>query len=512
MTTPNKRIITNTGLLYLRMAIIMVINLYAVRLVLNNLGVQDYGIYDVVAGVVTMFQSISGVLSMSTQRFFSFALGEKDEIKLQKVFSSSINVFLVISFVVLLIGESVGLWFINTQLVIPEERMIVANYVYQFSIFSFILTMIQTPFSSVVIAYEDMGIFAIISLADSVLKFLAAFILSYFNYDRLGLYGFFMFVVSLFSVICYASYVFKNYKNCKYSIKNNQYWKDLITFSGWTFVGSSASVGTNQICTIFVNLFFGPITNAARAIGFQVGNALNAFCGNFLMAVRPPMIKAYADNNFDYLNKLFYYSNKIIYFSILILFVPLFYEMDYILNLWLKTQDDQTILFSRLMLVYMLFLSLSHPITYIMHAAGYVKQYHLLTEIPTLAIIPVTYIVFSLGYPAFSTYVIMIIAIIVSHMIRIFCLNKYYPQFELKKYICDFVIRCLIVTIVSLIIINFAHSIIDVGFKRFFLTFCISTAVILLMAYIAGLTIKERKFTICFVNNICKKIKNKYIK
>ena len=487
------------------MAIIMVLNLYAVRLVLQNLGVQDYGIFDVVAGVVTMFQSVSGVLSIATQRFFSYALGENDKIKYQQMFSSSINVFLALSAIVLLVGESVGIWFVNNHLVIPSERLITANYLFQFTLFSFVLTMLQTPLSSVVVAHEDMGIFAVISLADGVLKFLAAFSLSYLPYDRLGTYGFLLLLVSLFSVVTYAFVVFKKYENCRYSIKDNQYCKQILSFSGWTFIGTSASVGMNQVCTIIVNVFFGPVTNAARAIGCQIGNALNAFCGNFLMAIRPPLIKSYADERYDDVNNLFYYSSKIIYFAILVIFVPLFLEMDFIISIWLKTSDQQTVLFSRLMLIYILILSLSHPITYIMHATGYVKQYHLTSEIPTLAIMPLTYIAYKIGFPAYTTYLIMIIAIIGSHIIRILCLKKYYSKFQGHRYLYDFILKSLLYTLISVPLIVYIHNMLDQGFLKLCIVTVLSIIIIMLALVIFGLTKEEKQKVYVFFSKRLKR-------
>ena len=465
--TSNKRILKNSVFLYARMAIIMVVNLYMVRLVLNTLGVVDYGVYDVVAGVVLLFQSVSSVLSLSTQRYFSYALGEGNKEKIALTYSSSIYVFLFFSVIVLQISESIGLWFLNNYLDIPDNRMAAANWVYQFSILSFILIILQIPFSSAVIAYEDMDIFSIISLGECFLKLLSVVLLAYLQTDKLILYGLFLMLVSLIALCAYMIVVVKKYDQCRFNIKSIGQWRELLTFAGWTMFGSVASVSITQVCTFLVNIFFGPVVNAARAIAFQVSHTLNSFCGNFLMAVRPPMIKAYAEEQYDYLNKLFICCTKLVFYGMLMVFIPLYLDMEYILGLWLKTSDPQTVLFSRLMLIYTFILVLGNPITIIMHATGYVKQYHIVVEIPTLAVMPFTYLFFKLGFPAESTYMIAILAIILSHFIRLGCLNRYYPYYSISNYFLSFVFGAIFVTVAAYLALKYVQSLCDDNFPGF---------------------------------------------
>lgn len=487
-----RRIAKNTGLLYTRMAIVMVINLYTVRIVLNALGLEDYGIYDVVAGIVVLFQSVSSVLSSSVQRFYSYALGERNDKKFRQIFSESINVYVVLSFLVFVICETIGLWFLNTYLDIPTGRLVAANWIFQFSVISFILAIMQTPFLSAIIAYEDMGAFAIISMAECVLKFLSVLFISYVLVDRLILYGFFLLIISCLVFVSYLSFGLCKYRNCRYSRKHSYYWREILVFSGWTFLGSAAGVGMNQICTIFVNIFFGPVTNAARAIAFQMYNAINSLCSSFLMAVRPPMIKAYAENQFDYLNKLLNYSTKFVYFTLLMLFLPLLFEMEYILKLWLNVSDNQTMLFARLMLIYSFILALSNPITFIIHASGNVKQYHLSVEIPTLAVIPLTYLTYALGSPAYSTYVVMIVAVLISHVIRLFCLHYFYPQYNVFNYLNIFLFRLLPVTIVVAIFLAFVYVSFYDGFVRLSLEVMSSIFFTCIVTYFIGLDSQEK--------------------
>ena len=488
-----KTIAKNTVVLYLRMAIVMVVNLYTVRLVLNALGTEDYGIYDVVAGIVTMFASVSSVLSIATQRFYAFAIGENNSQDIKHVYSSSINVYLVLVLAILVLSETAGIWFLNTHLNIPDYRMTAANWVFHFSILSFVFLIFQTPFSSAVLAYENMGFYAIISLGDCFLKLFIALYISKTGFDRLITYSLLLAVVSAISLIAYIIAVKVKYKDCKYGMKWANKWREILSFSGWTFCGSLASVGMTQICTFIVNIFFGPIVNAARAVAAQMSSVLNSFCGNFLMAVRPPIVKAYAEEKYDTLNELFIFSNKFTYFILLVLFVPLYSEMDYVLHLWLKVDDAQTVFFSRLMLIYGMVLALGNPITFIMHATGKVKQYHTIVEVPTLLVAPITYLVYYLGAPAYATYLVMIIAIAASHVIRVWCINRYYNHFQLSEYLKSFVLRSGIVT---LVLLGFYYLIISFtpfsGIVRVLINSVLSVMLSAPLIFFIGMTGSER--------------------
>lgn len=491
--TSGKKIAKNTIVLYARMAVVMIVNLYTVRLVLNALGAEDYGIYDVVAGIVTMFASVSSVLSIATQRFYSYSLGENNLQEIKHVYSSSINVYLVLAIAIIGLSETAGLWFLNSHLNIPDYRLSAANWVFHFSILSFVFLIFQTPFSSAVMAYEDMGFYAIISLIECFLKLFIAIYLSRTGFDKLIIYSFLLMAVSGLSLTSYILIVKTRYKECRYSRKWGTKWKEILSFSGWTFCGSLASVGMTQVCTFLVNIFFGPIVNAARAIAAQMSSVINSFCGNFLMAVRPPLIKAYAEEEYDKLNILFLFSNKFTYYLLLVMFVPLFSEMGYVLHLWLGVDDEQTIFFSRLMLIYGMVLALSNPITFVMHATGKVKQYHTIVEIPTLLVAPVTYVLYLVGLPAYATYITMIVAIVASHVIRVICINKYYQYFQLKEYLVSFILRSVIVTAILVSLYFIVLSVLPYqGITRLILACALSVFITLPLLYCIGLDKEER--------------------
>ncbi len=453
-----KRIAKNTTFLYIRMMVVMIINLYAVRLVLNALGAEDYGINNVVAGVITMLISVSSVLSTATQRYYSYSIGENKLERLRNIFSTSINIYALLSLIVIILGETVGLWFVNTQLVIPDERMNAANWIYQFSIFSFIFTCIQVPYFAAIIAHEDMGIFAVISTAECVLKLISVLLIFVIPLDRLIIYGATLFLISTLVLISFIMVGYSKYAECRYQKPTEKtLFKELLSFSGWALFGSVAGVGMSQVNTILVNIFFGPLVNAARAISLQFDLAVSSFSSSFIMAIRTPMIKAYAEESYLYLNKIFNLSNKLIYYCLLMVCLPLIFEMNTVLILWLITTDPQTVLFSRLILVYALIMSLNNPISIIIQATGHVKEYHVPVETFTLLCVPATYILFKLGYPAYSTYIVMIIASVASHVVRLICIKKYYKAFSYSEYIKLFLLPAFAITLVASFFVFLIH-------------------------------------------------------
>lgn len=500
-TLKSKKIAKNTILLYIRMMIIMIINLYSVRLVLNALGCVDYGVFNVVAGVVTMLQCVTTVLATSTQRFYSFSLGENNTSRLKNIFSISLNIYIFLSIIILLLGETVGLWILNHQLVIPADRIMSANYIYQFSLLSFIFTMLNIPYSSAIIAHEDMNIYATISIIDCLLKLFLAISLSFIIIDRLSYYGLILFIISIVNFLLYSIISFKKYIECHYSkVTESHLYNELLSFSGWSLFGSSASVGMNQLCTVFTNLFFGPVVNTSRAIAFQIGSAVNAFSSNFIMAIRPPMIKAYAEDSHLYLNKIFNISNKFIFYCLLVVFLPLMFEMDTILLLWLKISDYQTIQFSRLILIYAMIMALNNPISIIIQATGFVKQYHISVEFFTLLTVPITYLFFKLGYQAYTAIVIMIMASVISHIVRIICLKKFYKPFNLPEYLW-FVVQAIFVTLITSFLIYLIHISINNQMLRLIIVVFSSVTVVFTFSFVFALSKEEKTILLNYVKS-----------
>lgn len=490
--------------MYIRMLVVMAINLFAVRYVLCALGQEDYGIYNVVAGLVTLLQSVGMIISTSTQRFFSYAIGEQNYKKLEQIFSASINIYALFSIIFLVVAETLGLWFVNNYLVIPETRLFEANILYQLSIFTFIITLFHSPFLSAIIAHEEMGVYAKISILDCVLKFIVAVCLSHVCMDRLITYGLCLLIIPVLILIIYIRKT-KQFDECRYRrVKDKQIHKELLAFSGWTLFSSMASIGVNQVQTILINIFFGPIANAARAVSLQIGNAITTFSSSFIVAIRPPMIKSYAENNVKELNKLFSFSNKFILYTLLLISIPIIYEMDTILFLWLGIKDEQTIIFSQLIVVYSIILALNNPLSILVQATGKLKKYSIYVEFVTLICPILTYVLFYIGLPAYYAYISMIVSIVIAHVVRILCVKSIYKDLDVQDYIINFLLRSLIVTLISVIVVGIVHAYISHQYSRLLGVAITCLVIIPISIWMFGLTKAE--------TSIIKEIGSKYLK
>lgn len=499
-----KRIAKNTFFLYIRMFAVMLINIFSVRYVLKGLGVIDYGVFNVVAGLVTMFTSLSSILSSATLRFHSYAIGEGKEERVSDVFSASFNIFAILALIIFVAGEVLGVWFINYKADIPIERLVTANWLFQFTMLSFVLGLMTSPFSSLIFAYERMQAFSLISVGDCILKFLLAYSLLYISGDHLLWYGLGLLFIQALSFLAY--FLTSRYGCGVFHYKNRtekSLYRQMLSFSGWTLFSSSASIGISQLVTMITNVFYGPVVNAARAIAFQVNGAMNSFTGNIIVALRPPMIKQYADGDLDKVKRYFNFSNKAVYYSLLLILLPLMFEMETILKLWLEVEDAQTVLFCRLILVYALVLSLNNPISIIIQATGNIRAYSTYVEIPTLLCFPVTWFLFAVGFPAEVAFYVMIIAIIFSHIIRLICLRRLFPIFSYKEYVAKFVVPALIITFLTMIGLSCVIRNLPQSISRLIIVFVVAGISIVVLCLLFGFTSYERKVFFSWIKVKC---------
>lgn len=495
----SKRIAKNTFLLYVRMILVTLINLYTVRVVLDVLGVEDYGIYNVVAGVVSSLSFLTSVMSSATQRFYSFSIGESRTDKLREVFNVSMICYMCLALLIVLIGETLGLWFVKTQLTIPSDRMYAAIMAYQFSIVSFVFTALQVPFSSLTIAKEDMNIWSIISIVETLLKMLFAFLLPYIAIDHLISYGASLSIIWLLALFAYVFICRRKYSDIcvlNFKLYNYKLLKEMASFSGWTMYGTLAVVGLNQGITILINLFFGPIINAARAVGMQINSAIGQFCQSFTTAIKPPIVKCYASNIIEKIVVLFYFSNKVLYYSTLIFCLPLFMEMEFILNLWLKEVSDYMIIFSKYSVIFAIIASLHTPVTIIIEATGNIRRYRVLVESFTLLSMPLTWIVYKMGFQPESTYIVVILIFSIAQIIRVRILSQNIPGITTLQYFSKFVIGAIPITIIAYVALNLIQGILPYGFIRLAIMLFTSVFVILLLTYLLGLDKHEKKLFI----------------
>ena len=500
------RIASNTMMLFARMFILMLANLYAVRLLINGLGDKDYGIFTTVAGVVTTTAFLSSILAFAVQRFYSVALGEHDQIKSQDIFTASLNISLCTSIVILLFLETVGVWFVNHHLVIPEERMEATIWAFQFSIFTFLLTFIQVPYLAAIYANEDMGIYSVVSTVDGLGRVVAAWIITRVAIDRLSLYSFLLLVLTLVVFVCYAVVSIRRYPECRYSsVKDKNIYRQLISFSGWYSFGSLANTGLNQGNTILLNIFFGPLANAAFGVATQIQNAFNTLSNSMVLPFRPPMIKAYAEGDHESVNSMFQANNKVICYFMLAVGLPVMAEMRTILQLWLGMNDDMTVIFSQMMVASVIVVSLHNPISIIIHATGRVRQYHVPVETLILLCFPFTLMLFKSGCQALALFYSMLGLVVVAHCVRLCILRRCYPQFSLFRYIWAFLLPAAIVAGCSTAITYALHCSVHGDIPRMMAIFTLTPAAVMLLAYTIGITGSERKLANQFLTKTFRK-------
>lgn len=502
----SKRIATNTLVLFARMLIITCVNLFTVRWVLNGLGATDYGIFNAVAGVVTTSTCISSVLALSTQRFYSYAMGQGNHEQLKEIFTVSLQIVVILSAIIIVIFELLGPWFVSTQLTIPAERLDAACWVLQFSLFSFIFTLLQIPFIGAIFSNEDMDIYAFASTLDCIVKLFIAYMIGKTNADNLIYYGAAMMAEAFLLMAFYMIVAYHKYPECRYQkVNDKKLYKQLFSFSGWTFYGALSGVGMTQGSVILLNIFFGPVINAAFCIANQIYNAITALSNSIVIAFKPAMIKAYSANDSQYLERLFYTSNKAILYLLLMVAVPFFLEGEVILKSWLGHCSSDMLLFSKLYIIYTVCVALHNPITTIIQGTGHLKKYSLYVESLTILSIPISWILFHLGYASYYIFIVMISLCIGAQVIRIKILKNEVPEFTTKLYILRFVRPAIQVIGLTSIIMYFIYNIVEKNTLHFFLTTGISIVVISVLIYLIGLSKQEKALLQMITNRIINK-------
>lgn len=393
MEEKSKRIVKNTLLLYVRMLVTMAVGLFTSRVILNSLGVSDFGIYNVVGGFVGMFTLISGSLSSAIGRFITFEIGKGNTEKLKIIFSTSINIQIIFIILIVIAAELFGVWFLNEKMVIPEERLYAANWVFQISLVCLALDMLSIPYNACIIAHERMSAFASISIYEVITKLLIAWLVVISPIDRLIFYSILMSIVSLSIRMIYGYYCSKNFTECKYRlVMDKKLLKEMFSFAGWNFIGTSSAMLREQGGNLIINLFCGPTVNAARAIALQVNNAVSRFYSNFMMAVGPQITKSYASKDYEYMTKLIHQSARYSFFLLFFLSLPIMINIGYILQIWLHTVPEHTSNFVILVMVFTMCESLSNPLITVMLATGRIRNYQIVVGGLQMLNLPISYI------------------------------------------------------------------------------------------------------------------------
>lgn len=502
-TINNKRIAKNTLFLYFRMIVVMGIGLYTVRAILDILGVVDYGIYNVVGGVVSMFAFLNGTLSTSSQRYFSIELAKGDFKKLNQWFCLNITAFSFFIIIFLIIAETIGLWFVNTQMTIPEERLFAANVVYQLSIISFCINFFAVPYNALIIAHEKMSAFAYISIIEALLKLGIVFVLSIITWDKLIVYGVLMFLTACGITTSYIIYNRINFKESKYHLYwNKEEFKELMSFSGWHFAGTFSVTVRSQGINILINLFFNPAVNAARAVSFQIYHAVAQFSNNFFTAVKPQIYKSYAAGDQEGLYKLIMRSTIMCTFLISLLIFPILANTSYIMGLWLKEIPDYAIVFTQLILINGLIDSTNGPTIAAALATGKIKRYQQVVSFLIILNLPISYIALKLGATPTATVEVSIILSLITAIARAYMLRNMIG-FPFARYVLLFS-KLVIASLAIWIIIYF--TIVDIA-TSFIALIGWSIFVILLVVAVYVLFVFSKEDVVIVYNFIKKKWK-----
>lgn len=476
------------------MLLIMAVTLYTSRVVLNQLGIVDYGIYNVVGGIVVMFSFLNGAMAQSTQRFLSYEMGKGNSARLQKTFSAAMSIHLLIAAIILFFSETIGLWFLNAQMKIPTDRIIAANVVYQCSILSFLTSIIQVPYNASIISHEKMQVYAYISIIEVALKLGVAFSLLIILEHRLILYAVMILAVTIIINLTYRFYCNHNFTECNYKwMYDKELFHSMSGYAVWSSVGSFAWIGKSQGCNLILNIFLGTSINAAYGITNQVNTALNSFVQNFTTAINPQIVKSYAINDHQRSYSLVYNGCKFSFFLMLILAVPTLIITEQILTMWLKIVPEYTVVFTQLIIINSLFESFAYCMSMVLQASGKIKTYQIVVGITTLLNLPFTWLLLNFGYQPYYIFIISIIISIITLFERLLIMRYTLIQFSIRSFskhvfIPGFIVSVAVCTMCMIIVLLKSKGYLGV-FETVTLSF-ISTTI---LVFFLGFNVTERQ-------------------
>lgn len=483
------------------MFILMAVSLYTSRVILRVLGVEDFGIYNVVGGVISMMGVVNTAMSVSAQRYLTFELGKNDFKRLKQVFSICVTIYFLLSLLFLVLAETVGLWFLNNKLIIPDNRIVTANWVYQFSIFAAIFALMTNPYNAVIISREKMGVYAYLSILESVMKLTVVFLLLAISYDRLKTYGALMLMVQILISAFYIIFCNINYKESVYKF----YWErslfsKLVAYTGWNLFGAFSGVAKGQGLNILLNMFFNPAVNAARGLAYQVNGAISHFFTNFYIAVRPQITKYYAQGDRDNMLKLVFRSSKMSFFLILLVALPIMIEAPYIIQLWLGQTPDYVIPFMRVIIVISAIDAMAQPLMTTAHATGRIALYQSVVGTMTMLNIPISYVFLSLGYGPIVVFRISLVISLVNLFLRLWIVNRL-VDFPVSDYIMNVFAKCFLIAVLSSVAPLLIHGLTQQSTMTFIMVVLFSLLSATTSIWLIGLTASERTHLLMFAKN-----------
>lgn len=502
----NKRIAKNTLMLYLRMMFMMIVSLYTSRLVLQILGVEDYGIYNVVGGVISFISFLNGSLNTATQRYLNYEMGRNNVEGMKSIFSMSMICYMGIAVLALILAESVGYWFVTNKLVLPPQRLDASIWVLHFSILTFVVQLFIVPYNAAVIAHEKMSIYAYISVGSVIMRLLLIVVLQYVDYDKLYLYALMMAAATIVEAFLYWLICVRLFEECHFQWRfDKQLFKGLFSFSGWMLSGIITNLLQVQGVNMLINVFFGPAYNAARAVAIQVNGAVSSFSTNFMTAVRPQIVKMYAEGNKDGMHRLVNNSSRFSFYLLFIMILPLILNMDFVLELWLKDVPSNTVLFTQLVLVDLLIVSAYGPIAYITQASGRIKEYQLIISLCFALVFFLTWAAYDLGCATYITFVVSIMIDIIGYVLRLWILRKLF-SFHILDYVKEVLYPIGKVLIISLLAMAIPH-VLGLSFYNNLAGVVWSVSIIGLIIWFVGMNKNEKELLLSKVKSYIRYIR-----
>lgn len=494
------------------MILMMLITLFTSRVILESLGVQDYGIYNAVGGFVAMFSILRAGLVTATQRFITYDLGKGDMAELTKTFSTSIIIYLILSAIIIFIAEIGGVWFIENKMTIPPDRSTATEWTFQLSLVMLVIGMISSPYNALIIAHEKMSAFAYISVYEAIAKLVISYLIFVSIYDKLIVYACLLCLVQLSVRLIYSSYCHRHFSESKFHfVFDIKKIKQIYSFTGWSMFGGIAHLGFTQGLNMLLNVFFNPTVNAARGIAVQVQGAITHFVTNFQTAVNPQIIKSYSRGDKEYMFRLICASSKYSYYLLFILTLPIYLETDTILSLWLKEVPQYSSIFFRLIIITTFIDTISNPIMRSVDATGKIRNYQLIVGGILISIVPISYIVLRYGGAPYSVFIVHIIMGIIALGARLF-LAKKIVGFPIKNYIFNVLFKIFKVTVPSIIIPVVLYVYIDTCYYRLICICFTSWVMTSIMIYFLGLEDNERITVKNKVNFILSKFQKRWLK
>ncbi|SDL70941.1 MATE family efflux transporter [Segatella bryantii] len=461
-----KRIAKNTLLLYTRFTLTLFISLYTSRIILQALGFNDFGLYNVVGGFISLLAFLNSYITQGTTRFLTFALGQEDIDRLKTVFSAAFAIHLALALLILLAGETIGIWYVENKLNIQSGRENAAMFVYQLSLITAVLSILQTPFRASITSHEDMGIYAYISIFDVVMKLVIVYLLMVIYTDKLKMFALFTFIVSLMTSCFYVLYCLRKYSECQFRLKPDlKLYYEMFNYIGWNAIGTIAFTLNGQGITVLLNMFFGTVVNAARGVAGSLSNIVSQFVFNFQTAMRPQIVKQYAQGNIKEMEKLIVYGAKYSSYMCMLFGIPIFIESDTILRIWLGNIPPYASTFVKLSIIQIMIQAIDFPVGYGINAVGKMKLPNITSSLIYLLILPISYIAMKLGANPTVAYLISIICYPGAFLFDIWILHKYIG-FNIAHYITHVPLKTTLFVVTASIIPMMIHNYMTAGFWR----------------------------------------------